>query len=58
MLQLQSIFHYPNVDKGLVDIAKEERVDHFIETYYRAAAEIFSSSYTVKGTPRDTKNNE
>jgi len=39
----QAIYHHIRklVDKGLVDIAKEERVDHFIETYYRAAAEVF-----------------
>jgi len=29
------------VDAGLVEVAKEERVDHFIETYYRATAEVF-----------------
>ena len=29
------------LDGGFVEVAREERVDHFIETYYRATAEIF-----------------
>ena len=39
----QAIYHHIRklLEKGLVEVAKEERVDHFIETYYRAAAEIF-----------------
>src|SRR6266567_6389818 len=39
----QAIYHHIRklLDKGLIDVAKEERVDHFIETYYRAAAEVF-----------------
>src|SRR5260370_32999978 len=39
----QAIYHHIRklLDKQLVEIAKEERVDHFIETYYRATAEIF-----------------
>jgi hypothetical protein len=28
-----------------VEVAKEERVDHFIETYYRATAEVFEFSH-------------
>ncbi len=39
----QAIYHHIRklLDKELVEVAKEERVDHFIETYYRAAAEVF-----------------
>src|SRR5437867_259508 len=39
----QAIYH--NIrklkDSGMVEVGREERVDHFIETYYRASAEIF-----------------
>ena len=39
----QAIYH--NIRKlkesTMVEVAREERVDHFIETYYRASAEIF-----------------
>ena len=39
----QAIYHHIRKlsEKGLVEVAREERVDHFIETYYRAAAEVF-----------------
>ena len=38
-----AIYHQINklLAGGMVEVAKEERVDHFIETYYRATAEIF-----------------
>jgi len=29
----------------MVEVAREERIDHFIETYYRATAEVFLFSY-------------
>jgi hypothetical protein len=29
----------------MVEVAKEERIGHFIETYYRATAEIFEFQY-------------
>lgn len=43
----QAIYHQIKIllDNGFVEVAKEERVDHFIETYYRAAAEVFEFSY-------------
>lgn len=43
----QAIYHHVRKmkDAGLIEIAKEERVDHFIETYYRAAAEVFQISH-------------
>lgn len=39
----QAIYHHIRKmkDAEMVEIAREERVDHFIETYYRATAEIF-----------------
>ena len=43
----QAIYHHIRKmrDTGLVEVAREERVDHFIETYYRATAEIFNFSH-------------
>ena len=43
----QAIYHHVRkmLEAGLIEVAKEERVDHFIETYYQAAAEIFEFSY-------------
>lgn len=43
----QAIYHHIRKMKeaDLVEVAKEERVDHFIETYYRATAEIFHLSH-------------
>ena len=42
----QAIYHHIRKMKkvGLVDVAREERVGHFVETYYRSAAEIFQFS--------------
>jgi len=39
----QAIYHHIGkmLDTGLIEVAKEERIDHFIETYYRATAEFF-----------------
>ncbi len=43
----QAIYHHIRKmkDADLVEVAKEERVAHFIETYYRATAEIFHLSH-------------
>jgi len=43
----QAIYHHVRkmLEVGLIEVAREERVDHFIETYYQSAAEIFSFSY-------------
>jgi hypothetical protein len=38
-------------DAGLVEVGKEERIDHFIETYFRATAEMFHLSHG-EGTSR------
>jgi DNA-binding transcriptional ArsR family regulator len=46
----QAIYHQIKIllDVGLVEVAKEERVEHFIETYYRAAAEVFEFTHGEK----------
>jgi DNA-binding transcriptional ArsR family regulator len=43
----QAIYHHVRkmLDAGLIEVAKEERVDHFIETYYQATAELFEFTY-------------
>ncbi len=43
----QAIYHHiaKLKEAGMVEVAREERVDHFIETYYRATAELFQFSY-------------
>jgi DNA-binding transcriptional ArsR family regulator len=42
-LTTQAIYHHIRKlkDAGMIDIAREERVGHFIETYYQASAEVF-----------------
>ena len=39
----QVIYHHIRklLDAGMVEVAKEVRIDHFIETYYQATAEVF-----------------
>ena len=39
----QAIYHHIKklLETGLIEVAKEARVDHFIETYYMATAEVF-----------------
>src|SRR3972149_142093 len=43
----QAIYHHIRKmrDADLVEVAPQERVDHFIETYYRATAEVFNLSH-------------
>jgi len=43
----QAIYHQIKIlqENGFVEVAKEERVGHFIETYYRATAEVFEFSH-------------
>jgi DNA-binding transcriptional ArsR family regulator len=50
----QAIYHHIRklLDAGLVEIAKEERVDHFIETYYRASAEVFEFIHGEGGSEK------
>ena len=42
-LTSQAIYHHIRKlkDAGMIDVAREERVGHFIETYYEASAEVF-----------------
>jgi len=42
----QAVYHHIKKlqDGGMVEVAKEERVGHLIESYYRATAEVFSFS--------------
>lgn len=42
----QAIYHHiPKMrEAGMVEVAREERIDHFIETYYQATAEVFCAS--------------
>ncbi len=39
----QAIYHHIGkmLETGLIEVAKEDRIGHFIETYYRATAEFF-----------------
>lgn len=43
----QAIYHHIRKMKkaGLIEVAREERIDHFIETYYRTTAEVFHLSH-------------
>jgi DNA-binding transcriptional ArsR family regulator len=45
-LTAQAIYHHIRKMKkvGVIEVAREERVGHFIETYYRSAAEMFHLS--------------
>lgn len=49
----QAIYHHIRkmLEAGLIEVAKEERVDHFIETYYRASAELFTFNIGKAGDP-------
>jgi AcrR family transcriptional regulator len=43
----QAIYHHIRKMKeaDMVEVAREERIDHFIETYYQATAEVFHFSH-------------
>jgi DNA-binding transcriptional ArsR family regulator len=43
----QAIYHQINklLEAGMVEVVKEERTENFIETYYKATAEVFEFSY-------------
>jgi DNA-binding transcriptional ArsR family regulator len=53
----QAIYHHIKklLETGMVEVAKEERIGHFIETYYRATAEVFEFQY---GERADQKSGE
>ncbi|MFQ6012758.1 MAG: ArsR/SmtB family transcription factor [Thermoplasmata archaeon] len=50
----QAIYHHIRKfkDADLVEVAREERIDHFIETYYQATAEVFEFRHG-EGTSRE-----
>ena len=39
-------------DADMVEVAREERVDHFIETYYQATAEMFNLAHGEAGSAK------
>lgn len=43
----QAIYHHIRKlrEAGMIEVAREERVGHFIETFYRATAEVFHLTY-------------
>jgi len=43
----QNIYHHIRklVDGGLLEVAREERIENFVEKYYRATAEIFEVTH-------------
>lgn len=45
----QAIYHHVRKlsDAGLIEVAREERIGHLVETYYRATAEVFQFSHGV-----------
>jgi len=51
----QNVYHHIKklVNAGMVEVSKEVRVDHLIESYYRATAEVFNCS-----EGQETKNPE
>ncbi len=56
-LTTQAVYHQIKKlhEVGLVDIAREERVGNFIETYYRAAAEVFEFRHGEAGREEQEK---
>ncbi len=50
----QAIYHHIRKlkEKDLVEVAREERVDHFIETYYQATAEMFNLAHGEAGNEK------
>ena len=50
----QAIYHHIRKlkDAEMVEVAREERVDHFIETYYRATAEMFNLAHGESGSSK------
>jgi predicted transcriptional regulator len=48
----QAIYHHTRkmLEVGLIEVAKEVRIEHFIETYYQTAAEIFQFNYDIESS--------
>jgi DNA-binding transcriptional ArsR family regulator len=53
----QAVYHQISKlrEAGLVEVAREERIDHFIETYYRATAEVFEFRHGEAGSVEAAK---
>jgi predicted transcriptional regulator len=56
-LTTQAIYHHIRKlkDAGMVEVAREERVAHFIETYYEASAEVFHLDHGKKTSKEDAE---
>lgn len=54
-LTTQAIYHHIRKlkDADMIEVAKEERIGHFIETYYRTTAEIFHISHGEETSQKD-----
>ena len=54
-LTTQAIYHHIRKlkDVDMIEVAREERIGHFIETYYRTTAEIFQISHGEGSTQKD-----
>jgi DNA-binding transcriptional ArsR family regulator len=54
-LTTQAIYHHIRKlkDAEMIEVAREERIGHFIETYYRTSAEIFHLSHGEATTHKD-----
>jgi DNA-binding transcriptional ArsR family regulator len=53
----QAVYHQIKklTEAGLVEVTREERIDHFIETYYRATAEVFELRHGEAGDRESAK---
>ncbi|MFH0816947.1 MAG: metalloregulator ArsR/SmtB family transcription factor [Methanobacteriota archaeon] len=51
----QAIYHHIHKLKevDMIEVAREERIGHFIETYYRSTAEMFHISHGKRGAEKD-----
>ena len=52
----QTVYHHIRklCDVGMVEVAKEVRVDHLIESYYRATAEVFHFTVGRSSNSKET----
>ncbi len=50
----QAIYHHIRKlkDADMVEVAREERIGHFIETYYQATAEMFNLAHGESGSSK------
>ena len=52
----QTVYHHIKklCDVGMIEVAKEVRVDHLIESYYRATAEVFHFTVGKESNSKET----